>query len=113
VTAHCRSLDKNIEVGNRKAFTHISPMSDLAETVYDVVPILSIEASQTLSRMLMFFFNLAWKVKVQLPTLLTVAFLSFDIRVRVEIEIQASISFMTLEDDQNSYFADSVPAITC
>ena len=36
----------------------------------------------------MFFFRFAWQVKVRLPTLLTVAFLAFDIRVRVEIEVQ-------------------------
>lgn len=46
------------------------------------------DITRNITRMLLFFFQFAWKVKIRLPTLLTVAFLAFDIRVRVEIEVQ-------------------------
>lgn len=52
-----------------------------------VTPIFT-DISINLSRVLLFFFRFAWQVKVRLPILLTVAFLAFDIRIRVEIEVQ-------------------------
>lgn len=64
-------------------------MSDLT-TVPDLVsaPFLYTDLTRDLGRALMFFFRFAWQVKMRLPALLTVAFLAFDIRVRVEIEVQ-------------------------
>jgi len=64
-------------------------MSELT-TVPDFVsvPFLYSDLTRDLGRVLMFFFRFAWQVKMRLPTLLTVAFLAFDIRVRVEIEVQ-------------------------
>ncbi|KAK7111673.1 hypothetical protein V1264_011268 [Littorina saxatilis] len=60
----------------------------LPDTVSVHVPPLYLDLTREFSRVLMFFFCFAWKVKIRLPTLLTVAFLAFDIRVRVEIEVQ-------------------------
>lgn len=48
----------------------------------------ALDLSRDVSRVLMFFFRLAWKVKISLPTLVTVTFMAFDIRVRLEIEVQ-------------------------
>lgn len=53
-----------------------------------LVPVIYNDLSGHLSKVLMFFFQFAWKVKMRLPTLLTVVFMAFDVRVRVEIEIQ-------------------------
>ena len=39
------------------------------------------------SHILLFFFRFAWLSKVQLPTILTVIFLAFNIRVRLDINI--------------------------
>ena len=46
------------------------------------------EFSTSLSRTLMFFFQLAWRLKFRLPSLITAIFLAFDIRVSVEIQLE-------------------------
>ena len=66
------------------------PQMSVLTTVPDVVSAATFytDLSRVLGRVLVFFFHFAWRVKVRLPALLTVAFLAFDIRVRVEIEVQ-------------------------
>ena len=64
-----------------------SQQLDIIEVVDDwPAPMVSEEAGRA-TNILLFFFRFAWLSKIRLPTILTVVFLAFDIRVRLEMEV--------------------------